>query len=68
MDSLSPHTLYKPDLAVSDFYLFGALKGAIRGKSFGSEDEVLEELAAGTKFQLVQEGDRCSCLSVAQDC
>jgi len=68
MDSSSSHTLYKPDLAASDFYLFGALKGAIRGKRFGSEDEVLEELAAGTKFQLVQEGDRCSCLSVAQDC
>jgi hypothetical protein len=35
---------YSPDLAPSDFHLFGALKDAIRGKRFGSDDEVIEEV------------------------
>ena len=27
---------------------------------FGSDDEVIEEVAVSTKFKLVQEEDRCS--------
>jgi hypothetical protein len=66
--ALYPHTLYNPELVASHFHLFGALKGAMSRKKFGSEEEILEELAVGTKFQLVQEGERCSLLSVTKDC
>jgi histone-lysine N-methyltransferase SETMAR len=38
-----PHPPYSPDLAPSDFHLFGSLKDVIRGKRFGSNDEVIEE-------------------------
>jgi histone-lysine N-methyltransferase SETMAR len=62
-----PHQSYSPDFAPSDFYLFGAFKHAIRGKRFGS-DEVFEEVAASAGFRLVQDGDTCSCFSLAQDC
>jgi histone-lysine N-methyltransferase SETMAR len=48
-----PHPPYSPDLAPSDLHLFGALKDAIRGKRFGS-DEVIEEVAASSGFRLVQ--------------
>jgi histone-lysine N-methyltransferase SETMAR len=37
------HPPYNPDLALSDFHLFETLKGTIRGKKFGSNDEVMEE-------------------------
>lgn len=35
-----PHPPYSPDLAPSDFFLFGPLKEALRGKKFGSNEEV----------------------------
>jgi len=41
------------DLAPSHFLLFGAFKGAICGKRFGNDDEVIEEEAANTIFKLV---------------
>jgi hypothetical protein len=59
---------HSPDLAPSDFHLFGALKDAIRGKRFGSDDKVIEEVAASAVFGLVQDGDTCSCNSLAQGC
>jgi histone-lysine N-methyltransferase SETMAR len=37
---LLPHPPYSPDLAPSDFHLFGPLKGALRGVKFSSDDEV----------------------------
>jgi hypothetical protein len=33
---------YRPDLAASEFHLFGAHKGAIHSTKFGSDDEVTE--------------------------
>jgi hypothetical protein len=45
---------HSPDLAPSEFHLFGDHKDAIRGKRFGSEDEVIEEVAASAGFRLVQ--------------
>ena len=45
-----------------------SLTVVICGKIFGSDDEVIEEVAASIKFKLVQEGDRYSCLSLAQSC
>ena len=35
-----PHQPYSPDLAPSDFHVFGPLKGAMGGKSFRSDEEV----------------------------
>lgn len=38
----APHPPYSPDLAPSDFYLFGALKSRIRGIEFQNSDEIKE--------------------------
>ena len=35
-----PHPPYLPDLATSDFHVFGPLKEAMVGKSFRSDEEV----------------------------
>jgi histone-lysine N-methyltransferase SETMAR len=35
-----PHLPYSPDLAHSDFHVFGPLKEAMGGKSFGSDEQV----------------------------
>lgn len=40
-----PHPPYSPDLAPSDFFLFGYLKFKLEGKTFHKEDEVLGEVA-----------------------
>lgn len=39
---LAPHPPYSPDLAPSDFYLFGALKSRLAGMTFNSRDEIVE--------------------------
>jgi hypothetical protein len=39
-----PHPPYSPNLAPSDFHIFGALKDVIHGKRFGSDGEVVEEV------------------------
>jgi histone-lysine N-methyltransferase SETMAR len=46
-----PHPPYSPDLVPSDFHLSGALKDAIRGKRFGSDDEATEEVKKGLRVQ-----------------
>jgi histone-lysine N-methyltransferase SETMAR len=35
-----PHPPYSPDLASSNFHVFGPLKQAMEGKSFRSDEEV----------------------------
>jgi histone-lysine N-methyltransferase SETMAR len=35
-----PHPPYSPDLAPSDYYMFGPLKEAMGGKKFRSDEEV----------------------------
>jgi hypothetical protein len=55
-----PSPPYRPDLAASECHLFRAHKGAIHRTKFGSDDEVIAEVAVSTKFRLVQEEDRCS--------
>ena len=37
-----PHPPYSPDLATSDFFLFGYLKMRLEGKFFSSDDELFE--------------------------
>lgn len=39
--SIAPHPVYSPDLAGSDFFLFGALKGNNQNLEFTSPDEIL---------------------------
>ena len=36
------HPAYSPDLAPSDFHLFGPLRNALRGRRFAAADEVKE--------------------------
>ena len=40
----TPHPPYSPDLAPSDFYLFGAVKNKLKGSKFTSSDELKEAL------------------------
>ena len=63
------HLLYSPDVAPSDYHLFGPLKDALRGRRFTSDQEVKEAvhawLAAQTKTfsegirKLVQRWTKC---------
>jgi histone-lysine N-methyltransferase SETMAR len=39
--SVLPHPLYSPDLAPSDFHLFGPLKDALRGTGFEDDKSVI---------------------------
>lgn len=39
---LLPHPPYSPDLAPSDYFLFSNLKKHLQGKSYGSNDKVIE--------------------------
>jgi hypothetical protein len=43
-------------------------KNVILGERFESNDEVIEEVAARTTFNLVQEGERGTWFSLAQGC
>jgi histone-lysine N-methyltransferase SETMAR len=36
------HPLYSPDLAPSDFYLFGRLKSGLQGMRFVDDDSVIQ--------------------------
>lgn len=42
--SRAPHPPYSPDLAPSDFYLFGYIKNRLKGKRFKSRDDLKEEI------------------------
>ena len=35
-----PHPPYSPDLAPLNYYLFGTIKDALRGKHYGNNEEV----------------------------
>jgi histone-lysine N-methyltransferase SETMAR len=39
--TLLPHHSYSPDLALSDFHLFGPLKDALRGARFEDDESVI---------------------------
>jgi histone-lysine N-methyltransferase SETMAR len=50
-----PHLPYSPDLAPSDFYLFGPMKGTLRGQHFPSYGAVIRAVkqwatSAGADF------------------
>lgn len=44
----APHPPYSPDLAPSDFFLFGVLKHRLEGKKFANPDELLEAIVEVT--------------------
>lgn len=39
---MAPHPPYSPDLAPSDFYLFGKVKHALQGQEFESEEDLFQ--------------------------
>jgi len=49
-----PHPSYSPDLAPSDFHLFGPLKESMRGQRFDDDDEVKRAVKAWLKDQPTQ--------------
>lgn len=42
----APHPPYSPDIAPSDFFLFGYVKGKMEGCHFESRDEVIEKVTS----------------------
>jgi hypothetical protein len=46
-----PHPPYSPDLAPSDFYVFGLLKQAMGGKYFRSDEEVQQAVQEWLRSQ-----------------
>jgi hypothetical protein len=48
-----PHPPYRPDLAVTDFVVFGYLKGKLRGTSFMTNNYLI--LAIGPIFSEIPE-------------
>ena len=48
------HLPYSPDLAASDFHLFGPLKESLRGRHFSRDEEVKTAVRKWLKTQLVK--------------
>jgi histone-lysine N-methyltransferase SETMAR len=46
------HPAYSPDLAPSDFHLYGPLKQALRGRRFSSDDDVKAAVHQWLRAQL----------------
>jgi hypothetical protein len=44
---IAPHPSYSPDLAPSDFFLFGHVKHALDGVEFPSEENLLAAIHSG---------------------
>ena len=63
----APHPPYSPDIAPSDFFLFGYVKGALKGHSFKTRKElynpiltIIEGISIKTKRSVFDEwADRC---------
>jgi histone-lysine N-methyltransferase SETMAR len=52
---LAPHPPYSPDLAPSDFFLFGYVKNSLKGMVFPSYEELLDaigEVATGIESEI----------------
>jgi len=49
---LLPHPAYSPDLAQSDYHIFGPLKNALRGRRFANDDEVKDAVHTWLRAQL----------------
>jgi len=43
-----PHPSYSPDLAPSDFFLFGYLKGKFNDHSFETQEQLYEAIRTST--------------------
>ena len=42
----APHPPYSPDLAPSDFFIFGYIKGKLGGRSFDKREDLYEEISS----------------------
>ena len=40
----TPHPPYSPDIAPSDFFLFGFVKDKLKGKAFKKKEDLFEEI------------------------
>ena len=71
------HSWYSPDLAPSDFHLFGSLKNQLGSRHFANDDAVIQEVTRWLRQQpkdfsfggfqgLVKQWDKC--LDVQSDC
>jgi histone-lysine N-methyltransferase SETMAR len=49
-----PHPAYSPDLAPSDYHVFGPLKEAVGGKKFSTDDEIKEAMHRWLRSQSSQ--------------
>jgi hypothetical protein len=39
-----PHPVYSPDLAISDFWLFGRIKRELQGITIDTEEDLIEQI------------------------
>jgi len=65
------HSPYNPDLAPSDFHLFGPMKGHLRGHKFADYDEVMEAVQSwlkATPKSFFSRGHPQACGQVDQVC
>jgi histone-lysine N-methyltransferase SETMAR len=62
-----PHLPYSPDLAPSDFHLFGSLKDALRGTHFEDDNSVIEAVRKWLRRrdELVPARNTCTCSKLA---
>jgi hypothetical protein len=49
--AIAAHPHYSPDLTPSDFYLFGDVKGLLRGESFGTGERLLSAVKWMTSLE-----------------
>ena len=57
----APHPPFSPDIAPSDFYLFGYIKGLLAGKEFDSPEQLLSDVT-----QILEEIPTITLLKVFQ--
>ena len=68
---LLPHSSYSPDLAPSDFHLFGPLKAFTRVTKFESDNEVKSVVSDWLRYQskdFYAEGIRKGCSQMGKVC
>jgi hypothetical protein len=49
-DESSPYSPYSPDLAPSEFHIFGPKKGALRGRRFADNDELKHNVREDIRY------------------
>ena len=68
----APHPPYSPDIAPSDFFLFGYVKERLKGRSFKKKDDlfgaifsIIEVIPSELKYKVFEEwAERCRWVSL----